>query len=231
MLNLLRESVDLFLPRFCINCNTKLAVNETWLCNNCYLGMPTLEKDEINSFYIEKFPPETGICSLFSYFKYQKANTFQKLIHKLKYSGYYRIGTFLGNLLGERIKAQNLFTEYNLLIPVPIHKIKKIERGYNQTEYFAKELSKLLKIQCKNDLLIRKIYKESQTKHNKAERLKNVQGIFEVNKPEYIKNKNIIIIDDIVTTGATVNEISKICKKAGANKISVITAGLTHLNG
>ncbi len=230
MLNLLKHSIDLFLPRFCINCDTKLSDKENWLCVKCFSGMELTDKEEVTKFYLEKFNINSEICSLFSCFKYQKTSAFQKLIHKLKYSGYFRIGIYLGNLIGENIKLQNLFCNFDLLIPVPIHKIKKIERGYNQSEYITKGISHIIHIPYKNNVIVRKTYKDSQTKHTQLERLKNIHGVFEIKKPNFIKDKNIIIVDDIVTTGATVSEIAKTCKDAGANKISVVTAGLTILN-
>ncbi|HPN38044.1 MAG TPA: ComF family protein [Melioribacteraceae bacterium] len=229
MFSLLNETLNLLLPGFCSGCNKKLTAKEQWLCNNCFSALEIADSAFINSFYNEKFAGVSHINFLYSCFKYQKGEVFQKLIHKLKYEGYFRIGKFLGNILGNNLIKSLPINEYNIILPVPIHKIKKIERGFNQSEYIAKQIAKITNINYSTKVVFRKVYKESQTTYNKIERLNNIKGVFYIKNPDLIKSKNVIVVDDIITTGGTVIEITNLCKKAGANNIAVLSAGLTVL--
>ena len=229
MFNILNQTIDLLLPRFCIACKLKLLHNENWLCEKCFNSMAIADSKFIEDFYNEKFKYDTNVNFLFSCFKFYKEGAFQKIIHQLKYNGKHRIGSFLGEILGNRLKEITNINEYDLILSVPIHMVKKIDRGYNQTEYIAKSISKIINIPYYNNIVERKVYKESQTTHNKSERLANIKGVFNIKNPKFIRSKNIIIVDDIITTGATIIEISDLCKTSGANNIAAISAGLTVL--
>lgn len=227
MFNLINATIDFLLPRFCLFCEQKLSTKEKYLCNTCFCKLDLADNTFINDFYNEKFNNLSNIDFVFSCYKYIKSSPIQKIIHQLKYNGKFRIGFYLGTILGAKLKNNIEYSNFDLILPVPIHPIKKTERGYNQSYYIAKGVSKVTNIKIVNNVLIRKIYTKSQSLHNKKQRLENIKDIFDIKNGHIIKGKNIIILDDIITTGSTVKEIAKICKNNGAAKILAASIALT----
>lgn len=227
MLSLLNATFDFLLPRFCVFCEQKLSPLEKYLCNNCFSKLDLADNDYLKDFFNEKFNNLSKIDYLFSCYKYTKKSPIQKIIHQLKYNGKFRIGYYLGTILANKIKDDIELNNYNLILPVPIHPIKKTERGYNQSYYIAKGFAKSTNKKIINNVLYRKVYTESQSLRNKNQREENIKDIFEIKNVNYIKGKNIIILDDIITTGSTVKEVAKICKNNGAAKIAAVSIALT----
>ena len=145
----------------------------------------------------------------------------------MKYKGITKIGTEFGELLGKRI-AKEGFADYDYVIPVPIHQSKKRERGYNQSEFIAKSVAKILNCNYNSQLLKRKKYTNSQTLLDTTERKKNIQNVFASYNDkavELVNGKDILIVDDVLTTGSTINECARILINMGANSVDVATLG------
>ena len=147
----------------------------------------------------------------------------QQLIHLLKYKGKRSVGTRLGVMLAQVLRDRPRWQEADLIIPVPLHKSRLRERGYNQSFLIGKALGEKLRKPLRPELLVRKRSTRSQTKLNVAERIENVSGAFRVNHPEQLDGKRIILVDDIITTGATADACSRSLLNAGVKEVLVAT--------
>lgn len=155
----------------------------------------------------------------FGFYTLRPDSRMEKIIHHIKYSGMRNLGVSMGENIG-RILAESC-KGYDYIIPVPLHKVRIRERHYNQSDYIVKGISKAAGIEALPDAVKRTRYTKTQTRLSRAERIENVRGAFEINREyrDLLKDKNLIVIDDIITTGSTVNEVIRILKEAGCGKI------------
>ncbi len=193
----------LFFPRNCEACGVNLLKKENFLCTNCLYHIPKTqfhlkEDNPINRL----FYGITDIQYASAFFYFHKASKYRTLIHKLKYKGQKQIGIELGKMAGTEI-AGSFFDQADLLIPVPLHPAKQRLRGYNQSEVIAMGIAETSHKKLASDILIRRKFTETQTKKNLEERRQNVHSAFEVRKPEKLKGRHVLLIDDVVTTGST----------------------------
>jgi len=206
--------IRLFFPRNCEACNENLLKNEITLCTQCLADIPktNFHKNEENILN-RTFYGVSNIKYSTAFYFFRKGSKFQKLIHKLKYNGQKELGIELGRMGGSEIK-DSVFSEIDIIIPVPLHKARKNERGYNQSEMIAEGLSESMEKEYKTDILLRHVYTQTQTKKTLEERRKNVNSAFIVKNEEDIIGKHILLVDDVVTTGSTLvacaNELLKI---------------------
>ncbi|MFC7356364.1 ComF family protein [Jejudonia soesokkakensis] len=157
--------------------------------------------------------------------QFQKKGITQELLHNLKYRGQQRIGTFFGKWLGEELKDINPYTTVDMVIPVPLHKRRLRERGYNQVSTFGKEIANALQVPFKEDVLLRVSQTGSQVFKERLTRFGS-DHIFTIQKNEEIQNKHILIVDDIVTTGATLENCAKVILEKSNAKISFVTIAI-----
>lgn len=226
IMNLLINSfLDLLLPRFCQSCSTKLTPELNIVCKNCLNSMSETSDEYLKSEFEKKFASENVIKDFFSPFLFHEKNTIQLLIHKLKYEKMFLTGIFLGELLGDKILTRREF-KIDLILPVPLHSLKQAERGYNQSDFIAKGLSKKLKSKYDKTLLKRIRFTPSQTNFDSLERKENVREAFEIRNVKLIKGKNVCIVDDVITTGSTINECAKILNENGAANIYAVSVAL-----
>lgn len=216
--NLLMNLFDLFLPRTCNHCGKILTVDERTLCLGCYSDIVQTNQDFLVKEFNKKFYDKRIIDDFYSMYIFEKDKSLQSVIHSFKYNGKYNNAIFLGKKLGEKI-IQERNWNIDCLIPIPLHNLKKIERGYNQSYYISKGVKKIFKVPI-NEKLIRRIkYTQSQTLLNLKEREENMKNAFIVKKNIKIAGKNFLLVDDVITTGATISECGKVLKNAGANKV------------
>lgn len=213
------EILDFFLPRFCCSCKIKLLSSERFVCYSCLKNIQKVKQERLHSEFEKKFDKKKIISGFTSLYVFEKDKELQNIIHSLKYNGRFQIGTFLGRELGNNIKNEIQNWNINLILPVPLHQLKKAERGYNQSFYIAKGLSKEMNIPLYLKIIKRKKYTQSQTAMNLIERQKNIQEAFKIKNEKRIKGKNLLLIDDVITTGATISECGKVLLNSGANKI------------
>lgn len=169
---------------------------------------------------------ELEYASAFVYFN--KKGIVQEIIHNLKYKGQQEIGTVLGNWYVEDLKELNLENPFDIIIPVPLHKRKFRERGYNQVATFGKALSKGLNITYDDRVLYRKKYSKTQSKKNLLGRSENIENIFDVLSTEKHQNKHLLLVDDVLTTGATLEACSRALLKIPGIKISIVCMAMAH---
>ncbi|MFN3784934.1 MAG: ComF family protein [Spirosomataceae bacterium] len=193
------------------------------------MDLPYTDTHKVGLMALEnKFIGRVEITKIFSFVRFSKKSGVQKLLHALKYKENEKIGFDIGVYYGKLIEKE--IEEYHLdyLLPVPMHPKKLRKRGYNQAEIFANGLTKSLQIETITNILVKTRETVSQTKENKQERFENIKGSFEIKDEKAIVGKNIGIVDDVLTTGATLEEIAQMLKKAGVAKVFIITIATAY---
>lgn len=219
----IKDLVLLAFPDNCLVCNMPMVAPEHDVCFSCLDALPEtgFHKIEINPV-AQQFWGRLPIEHAAAWLYVRDANITQKMIHMLKYRKKKSIGILLGHKYGKLLSEENnLFNKFDLIVPVPLHPVRLKQRGYNQCDYFAKGLSQSLNIPFDPGVLIRVRENISQTKKNRYERWQNVDGIFELAKPEKAAGKHILLVDDVVTTGATLESCAAALLKAGDVTISI----------
>lgn len=223
---IVEELAHYFLPNRCAVCNSKLLSEEIGVCLQCLYKLPkTNNFDEDNNIgevlLAGRFPFE-GVAS-FAFFT--KQGLLQSLIHELKYNNKPAIGNLLGSLFGEDLLHSHFLEPIDVIVPVPLHPKKKVIRGYNQAEAFAQGISQATSIPISVDELIRVINNPTQTKRSKTQRWENVKGIFEVTGTDVFQNKHVLLVDDVITTGSTLEACANALLECSDVKISIATIG------
>jgi ComF family protein len=221
--NLIDNLKDFFFPKICIitNCKIKYGNSNDFIDDKVFSSLEKLKSDDLLEI---RSKVKSDYFNSFLAFK--KDNSVQTTIHYLKFKGFYKIGLFFGNYFGnEYCKIFKKIREYDIICPVPLFKTKFRERGYNQSEYICTGINRILNINQVNDLVLRIRHTKSQTNLKYFERLSNVKDAFRINE-KYINRlsgKNILIVDDVLTTGATINEVIKILRNENVKEISAFT--------
>jgi ComF family protein len=229
MTHIFEDFAELFYPRLCITCDRKLMIQEKFICLHCIQDLPRTH------FHSD---PENKIAQLFwgrasvvyatSWLFFRKGSRYQKLVHYLKYKGMKEIGEEMGKLFGAEL-INTPFQEIDVLIPVPLHPRKLKQRGYNQSEWIAKGIALTLNKPLMVNNLTRDIFTNTQTRKNRFERWQNVEGIFSVNNPSEIVQKHILVVDDVITTGSTLEAAVVTLLQAGAAKVSIATLACAEM--
>ncbi|MHB1687580.1 MAG: ComF family protein [Ignavibacteriaceae bacterium] len=218
-MNSLTDIFDFFLPRFCASCKTKLLAGENVVCYNCLSKIRRADPIRIILEYERKFKESSIISDFYPLYIFEKEKEVQQIIHQLKYNQRFLIGMFLGENLGRAISNTIRQWQIDIVVPIPLHHLKKAERGYNQSLYIAKGLNKILRIPVNSRIIKRKKFTQSQTTMNLEEREQNIKDAFSIKKNSGVQNKNILLVDDVITTGATIRECGKLMLNYGANKV------------
>ncbi|MBA6156210.1 ComF family protein [Tenacibaculum sp. S7007] len=224
----LKDIFYLFYPNLCINCTTILLQNEQYLCVGCVSGLPLIDDDEhtnvtLKSVFYGKLP----VKNVRSFLYYQKHGITQKIIHQLKYKNQPEIGSYLGKWFGNSLKESEVFKDVDYIVPVPLHAKKLKKRGYNQVTSFGESLSEVLKIKYKPAILLRTSITKTQTLKQRFERFTNSKTKFKLTDKELFKNKHILLIDDVITTGATLEACCNELLKIDGIAISIATMAYT----
>lgn len=217
-----KSFIDLIYPPVCEGCGEPIYSHNNLLCSLCESDLPYAFYSDLHSNPLEeKFWGRTKIEEATSLFMFEKSSAVQKLVHKLKYNGTTNIGVELGKKLGSEIKNSSRFNDIDVIIPVPIHWRRKLKRGYNQSEFIAKGISETFgkQVDCKS--FIRKHRTKTQTKKNRIQRWQNVEDVFCVVDPESLKNKHILLVDDVITTGSTLEACANTLLQIENVKVSI----------
>jgi len=225
---MLKNLINLLFPKLCTGCNSLLLQNEVIICSNCRHELPLTQHHLIRNNYIAKkfygiIPVE--FCSAMLYF--HKDGIVQNMIHHLKYKNRPEIGTFLGNWYVNDLREIAKDQKFTTIIPVPLHKKRYRERGYNQVTTFCEALSQNLGIEINDQLLYRKMYSKTQTKKSKEARSEIKNSLFDVTFSPSDFGKHYLLIDDVITSGATLEACAKAILKIPDAKISIITIAYT----
>ncbi len=223
-----KEIINLFFPEVCLCCKEPLTTQEFVVCIACRHELPlthfSIEKENLvkKSFY-GRIPIENATAL----FYFRKKGKVQQLIHELKYNNQQNVGIFIGNWLGDELVNSRLYSTVNAIIPVPLHQKKLKKRGYNQLTKFGKQLSSKLNIPYIDNVLLKVSSTKTQTKKLRLERWKNVQELFVIQNASKLEGKHILLIDDIITTGATLEACCNALLNIKDVKISIACMAYT----
>jgi ComF family protein len=194
------------------------------VCNHCYITLPksnfhTEENNELERVFAGRVP----VVMAGSYYLFEKSGKVQRLLHGIKYKGNKQLAEQIGIWYAQSLKTCKEIAGADVIIPVPLHPKKQKQRGFNQSEEFAKGLSKEFGIPVNATNLIRVHFTETQTRKNKFARWENVEGKFELKDAGSLKNKTILLVDDVITTGATIDACYEAMKNIPGIKINVLS--------
>lgn len=226
---ILRPLLHLAYPNVCIICQTLLQPDETYICHKCQNGfdtflLPNESTSDMLSSLNQLFPNQTAIDDALSLYRFYKQGSLQSLIHSIKYDGFSQLAVEQGRRLGDMVLREKPHSKFDCIVPMPLHRLRKIERGYNQAERLATGVSERIGVPVKE--LVRRIrYTTTQTKLTLTERKSNIKDAFEC--VTTLNGESLLLIDDVFTTGSTLLECAKTLKHSGAGKITIATLAVT----
>jgi ComF family protein len=221
---MLRGLLNLLYPNQCASCQEVLLKNENVICYNCIVDLPrSLHYQDMENPIAKLFWGKIKLEMALSAFTFIKKGKAQRLMHELKYKGNTKVGELMGVELGKEIDKAEIADKVDVVVPVPLHKKKLKQRGYNQSEFIAIGVAKVLKCEMNTDLLKRMEHSESQTKKSKYERWENVGAAFTLTDANQYIGKHILLVDDVVTTGATLEACCKKLEEIEGVKLSIGT--------
>lgn len=229
MLNPFSDISRLFFPEVCAACGKPLPEGGEFLCTTCRWEIPltgywTLEKNPV----AEKFYGLLPIVQACSFYFFVHESRFRNLIHKFKYQGGWKMAENTGRWFGSQLAGSELYGDIDVIIPVPLHLRKTLRRGYNQSEYIARGIASSMGKPVDTRNVVRKKHNRSQTSRPKSERWKNVEDIFAVRRPETLTGKHILLVDDVLTTGATIVSCGKaIVEAVPGCRLSIATLAVS----
>ncbi len=216
------NTLHLFYPHVCSGCGSDLIRNDNLLCLKCINNLPHTNFAMHANNPIEKiFWGRLPLLAAHSEFHFSKDSLIQQLIHLLKYDGNKEIGVYLGELMGKSLQNTNRFRNIDFLIPLPLFPDKERKRGYNQAAVICEGMSDTMDVPVLNNVVIRQKFTETQTKKHRTERWENVAESFIVNDGDKLKGKNILLVDDVVTTGATFEACGNAVLKIEGAQLSI----------
>lgn len=217
----------LFYPGLCDGCGTELNGKEQVLCLHCVTQLPRTSFHHISEnktfrIFMGRVPIEKATSFVF----FTKEGLMQHLLHQFKYKGRKEIGHFLGVLFAEELKKNNWLDNIDFIIPVPLFSGKEYTRGFNQATIFADGIASVAGIQVRTDIMARVKNTATQTRKTRAERVENVREVFRLTRPDQLKNKRVLLVDDVLTTGATLEACAMAIFKAQNVQVSIVTIAL-----
>lgn len=218
------DLIKLLFPNICQACGDALHKQEDVICFSCLYKLPK------TGFHLHDENPVSRVFwgrvdlnAASSFLFFSKGGKVQHLIHSLKYKGNQETGVYLGNLFGTDLQKSELFKNVDLVIPVPLHPKKQHKRGFNQSVSIAKGIGKAMKIPVITDKLIRIIHTSTQTKKSRDSRWDNVKNAFKVLEASSLENKHVLLVDDVLTTGATLESCARCLLEIPGVRVSVAT--------
>lgn len=219
---MLLDLISLFFPRTCAGCSHSLFRDEQVLCMKCLFHLPStgFEQDPEN-VVARAFWGRVELGFALAGFAFRKGNLIQKLVHRLKYRGDQALGEYLGRLLAGKLGKMEDIGSIDFIVPVPLHPKKLRKRGYNQSECLARGLSEVLKIPMDTRILRRTSWTGTQTKRGRYARWENVSSVFQISPSSVLEGKRVLLVDDVITTGATLEAAAACLLQGGAASVSV----------
>lgn len=221
------DFLSLFYPRLCYACNRALIKEEECICSFCNYHLPQThfykeKENALSQIFWGRIPIETA-CTLFYFHKKGKV---QNLIHQFKYKGKKDIGIYLGKMLGDQLKKSMYYDSVDVIVPVPLHREKQYKRGFNQSEMISRGVAKSLNKSIVLNNLVRVTKSGTQTRKARFKRWQNVETVFKINNPKEFEHKNILLIDDVITTGATLESCGQKLLAAKGVKLWIATLAI-----
>jgi len=223
------DLINLFYPKTCLICEDILTKNEHLICTNCLHELPVTNYHLDNDNPVKKvFYGRIALENATALLLFHKKSNVQTLIHQLKYRGHKEIGAYLGVWAGNILSETEEYQAIDVVIPVPLHPKKLKSRGFNQVEDFGKKLSKALNAEYIDNVLLKTSFTATQTLKSRFARWNNMEETFILKNANFIQNKHVLIVDDLITTGATIEACANVLKASPGIKISVVSMAFTE---
>lgn len=220
----IRDFIGLIFPDLCFACSENLMGDEKFICLKCQMDLPETHFSVMEGNPVEQaFWGRVNVAAATALLRFEKGGKVQHLLHALKYKGQTDLGVFMGELMGKSIAHNTRFSSLDAVIPVPLHPRKFRKRTYNQSSCLAEGIASILHVPVREEVLVRKIYNPTQTRKGRYQRWENVDGIFEVKSPETIEGKHFLLVDDVLTTGSTLEASALPLLKVNHTKVSIMT--------
>lgn len=221
------DLLSLLFPKSCYACDGAMARGEKYICTKCSVKLPYTDAHvhgatELNPLQ-RRFWGKVPVRFAFAYLHFMPKGRVQRLLHKLKYKGAKELGEHLGQRYGSLLSDYAYPEQFDVVVPVPLHRYKLRRRGYNQAESFSMGLAEAMQLPHNARALLRNIDTSTQTRKNRLDRWQNVEQVFQVQQPEVVQGKRILLVDDVMTTGATLEACAVALLAAGAKEVSVAT--------
>ncbi len=222
--SVLSDLVALFYPRVCAGCDAHLMKHEENLCLVCKHNLPKTYFWDYDVNPIEKlFWGKIPVHAACAFLHFEQGEVVQELMHRLKYEGKTGVGFELGKMFASILREKDWFADMDLILPIPLHVTKQARRGYNQSLFIADGMAEVFGCPVKPQILKRTLASVSQTRKSRFVRTENVSSVFKVMDANLVKGKNVLIVDDVVTTGATLESVGAQLVSAGVNKLYLAT--------
>lgn len=228
-MNLIKDFAGLFFPEVCYHCGNSLFKNEKVVCTRCFLHLPeTNFHNDPDNPVSRVFWGRVPLHAATALYYYKKGGAVQNLIHQLKYKGHKEIGIYFGNVLGSEIKHVPGFLGIDSIVPIPLHRRKLKKRGFNQAELIAIGIGQVIEKEVDCTSVIRNIPTDTQTKRSRYKRWENVSEIFEIRNVQKLIGKHILVVDDVITTGATMEACLQVLAVVPGIRLSAVSVGFAH---
>ena len=226
---MLTALINLFFPKICHACDKILIDNESDICVGCRHELPLTNYHFDRPEIVKKiFYGRVHLEAATALFYFHKSGIVQQLLHNLKYKGKEEIGRVFGNWLGAELLETSYFKSIDVVIPVPIHSKKLKQRGYNQVALFAQQIAKVLNASYVDGVLLKSINTQTQVFQSREARFQSVAHSFYAQNLKRIENKHILLVDDVITTGATIEACALVLNPVNKSRLSVATIAITH---
>ncbi|WP_158825346.1 ComF family protein [Mucilaginibacter lacusdianchii] len=220
----LANFINLLFPQLCQACKTTLLGTEHLICTDCLYHLPyTNFYNQPDNIVAKQFWGKVDLQAACALLYFEKGGKVQELMHNFKYNNAPQIGNKLGEITGSLLVQNPIYNTVDAIVPVPLHKKRLRKRGYNQSACFAEGLAKKLQAQVSETNLIRKVNTETQTLKSRFARFENMKEVFAIHKPEQLTGKHILLVDDIVTTGSTLEACAQALLTVPNIKLSIAT--------
>ena len=227
---MLKDLLSLIYPTVCAACGRSLYRNENCICTHCHYKLPQTK------FHLSAINPvaklfwgRVSLNAACSYYSFSKGGSVQKLVHQLKYQGRKEIGVTIGKFYGTELRDSISFRSVNTIVPVPLHEEKNRKRGFNQSEVFAQGISAGMDLPMDPANLVRVKATTTQTRRSRYDRWKNVETVFKIKDHEKLEGRHVLLVDDVVTTGATLEACAQAILKVPGTMVSIATIAYAEI--
>lgn len=223
----LEAFISLFYPNTCISCGHTVTSVQPSLCIRCIGRLPTTEFHRVHPNVLHrKFYGRLPIAYALAYMKYTRGSALKNILREIKYGNKPELATLFGQWYGALLKEEGYAQAFDVMIPIPLHKNRLSERGYNQSEVFARPIAEALGAEVETVRISRRVETSTQTRKGRWMRWKNVENIYGIEDGSYFNDKNLVIVDDVITTGATIESLGQLLLPYQPRSISVLALAM-----
>lgn len=218
---MIKDLLSLIFPECCLITHTPLVKGEQYISTNCAHQLPKYDLKVPNENLHRRFYGLTTIKHVFAYYKFSKNSKVQKLLHHIKYGNCPEVGEITAKWYGQALIEAGYKESFDLIVPIPMHKTKQRKRGYNQCDSIARGLAAVLEIPWTHEALEKRVNTQTQTRKNRIERFENASSVYSIKNKETLQGKRILLVDDVITTGATISVCAHLLLQHNCREVSV----------